>query len=182
MSICNPVATPAERDSARRAAILEAAKNCFLRFGYGKTSLDDIANEAGLSRPLLYRKYANKEAIFSAVYDAVFLAKFDEAAPIATGSGSAEDKLIAMCETVWVEPYAMILKAPRPAEFWAACEQVIPEIIAGHHRRWRALVGKVLAKELVEVFDLALDGLWADEPSVAVFRRRMTVLIKRFAA
>jgi AcrR family transcriptional regulator len=174
------MATPAERDSARRAAILEAAKTCFLRFGYGKTSLDDIAQEAGLSRPLLYRKYANKEAIFSAVYDAVFLARFEQAAPIAAGPGNADDKLIAMCETVWVEPYAMILKAPRPAEFWAACDEVIPEILADHRRRWRALVSKVLAKELVEVFDLALDGLWADEPSVAVFRRRMTVLVKRF--
>ncbi len=88
------MATTAERDFARRAEILEAAKNCFLRFGYGKTSLDDIAQEAGLSRPLLYRKYANKEAIFSAVYDAVFLAKFEAAAPIASGPGTAESKLI----------------------------------------------------------------------------------------
>jgi AcrR family transcriptional regulator len=176
------VVTAAERDSARRTAILAAARTCFLRYGYGKTSLDDIAQEAGLSRPLLYRKYANKEAIFSAVYDAVFLARFDAAAPIASGRGTPADKLVAMCETVWVEPYAMILKAPRPAEFWAACEQIIPEILSDHRRRWRALVGTVLAKDLVEVFDLALDGLWADEPSVAVFRRRMTVLVKRFAA
>lgn len=176
------MATTAERDSARRAEILEAAKKCFLRFGYGKTSLDDIAQEAGLSRPLLYRKYANKEAIFSAVYDAVFLARFEAAAPIADGPGTPESRLIEMCETVWVEPYAMILKAPRPAEFWAACEQVIPEIIADHRRRWRGLVAKVLPKELVEVFDLALDGMWADVPSVAVFRRRMAVLVKRFTA
>jgi len=176
------VATLAERDSARRAAIVDAAKTCFLRFGYAKTSLDDIAREAGVSRPLLYRKYANKEAIFSAVYDAVFLRVFEAAAPIAAGPGTAESKLLRICETVCVEPYAMILDAPRPGEFWVACEQVIPEILADHRRRWRALLGQVLAKPLVEVFDLALEGLWADEPSAAVFRKRIAILIKQFAS
>ena len=174
--------TRAERDVERRTAIVDAAKTCFLRFGYAKTSLDDIAREAGLSRPLLYRKYANKEAIFSAVYDAVFLRAFDAAAPIAAGPGSPETKLLRMCETVCVAPYAMILDAPHPGEFWAACEQVIPKILDDHHRRWRALVARVLAKPIAEVFVLALDGLWADEPSAAVFRKRIAVLVKRFAA
>ena len=50
-------------------------------FANGKLSIGDIAKHAGLSRPLLYRKFANKEAIFSAVYDAVFLAQFDKALP-----------------------------------------------------------------------------------------------------
>jgi len=40
----------------------------------------------------------------------------------------------------------------------------------------------VLAKDLVEVFDLALDGLWADEPSAGVFRKRIGVLVKQFTA
>jgi len=174
------VVTRAERDIERRAAIVAAAKTCFLRFGYAKTSLDDIATEAGLSRPLLYRKFADKEAIFSAVYDAVFLRVFEAAAPIATGLGTAEAKLLRMCETVCVEPYAMILDAPRPGEFWVACEQVIPGILDDHRRRWRALIAKVLARPLVEVFDLALEGLWADEPSAAVFRRRIAVLVRQF--
>jgi AcrR family transcriptional regulator len=174
------VASPAERDSARRAEILEAAKICFLRFGYGKTSLDDIAKEAGLSRPLLYRKFANKEAIFSAVYDAVFLAQFDKAVPIATGPGSKRERLLRMIEIVCVEPYSLILQAPMAEEFWAACEAVIPEILQDHRKKWRALLAHVLPKHVIETFDLALDGLYADTPTAAVYRQRVRVLVEQF--
>jgi len=174
------VASSAERDSARRAEILEAAKSCFLRYGYGKTSLDDIAKEAGLSRPLLYRKYANKEAIFSAVYDAVFLAQFDKAVPIAEGRGSKRDRLLRMIEVVCVEPYSLILQAPMAEEFWTACEAVIPEILVGHRKKWRALLAQVMDKSLIETFDLALDGLYADTPTAAVYRQRVRVLVEQF--
>jgi len=174
------VASSAERDSARRAEILEAAKSCFLRYGYGKTSLDDIAKEAGLSRPLLYRKYANKEAIFSAVYDAVFLAQFDKAVPIAEGRGSKRDRLLRMIEVVCVEPYSLILQAPMAEEFWTACEAVIPEILVDHRKKWRALLAQVMDKSLIETFDLALDGLYADTPTAAVYRQRVRVLVEQF--
>lgn len=174
------MATAVERDSARRAEILEAAKLCFLRYGYGKTSLDDIAKAAGLSRPLLYRKFANKEAIFAALYDAVFLTQFDKAVPIATGPGSKRDRLLRMIEVVCVEPYTLILQAPMAEEFWAACEVIIPEILISHRKKWRALLVHVLPKDLIETFDLALDGLYADAPSVAVYRKRIAVLVARF--
>ena len=174
------MATAVERDSARRAEILEAAKLCFLRYGYGKTSLDDIAKAAGLSRPLLYRKFANKEAIFAALYDDVFLAQFDKAVPIAAGRGTKRDRLLRMIEVVCIEPYTLMLAAPMAEEFWSACEAIIPEILINHRVKWRALLAKVLPKHLVETFDLALDGLYADAPTVPVYRRRIDVLVKQF--
>ncbi len=36
-------------------AVLQAARWCFLNFGFAKTSLDDIGKRAGISRTLLYR-------------------------------------------------------------------------------------------------------------------------------
>jgi AcrR family transcriptional regulator len=174
------VATSTERDSARRSEILDAAMRCFLRYGYGKTSLDDIAKAAGLSRPLLYRKFANKEAIFAALYDSVFLAQFDKAVPIATGPGTKRDRLLRMIEIVCVEPYTLILQAPMAEEFWSACEAVIPEILVGHRVKWRALLAKVLPKDLVETFDLALDGLYMDAPPIPVYRKRIAVLVRQF--
>src|SRR3954471_24176326 len=115
-----------DRDAARRREILEAAKMCFLKHGYGKTSLDDIAQQAKLSRPLLYRKFANKEAIFAALYDEVCTAQLRAAAPVVLGSGSKARKLLRICELVCVEPYAMIREAPMAEEFWVACQRVIP--------------------------------------------------------
>ncbi len=51
---------------------MAAARWCFLHFGYEKTSLEDIAKRAAISRPLLYLTFKNKEQIFGAVFEEVF--------------------------------------------------------------------------------------------------------------
>ena len=45
-----------DRDAARRRVILDAARDCILKFGYAKCSLEDIAKQAA-TRPLIYRKF-----------------------------------------------------------------------------------------------------------------------------
>lgn len=59
--------TKADPSDARRVAILEAATKVFLRYGFKKTSMDDLARAADLSRQGLYLHYATKEALFVAV-------------------------------------------------------------------------------------------------------------------
>jgi AcrR family transcriptional regulator len=48
----------------RQKAILKAAFTAFAAYGFRKTSMDDIARGAGMSRPALYLHYRNKEDIF----------------------------------------------------------------------------------------------------------------------
>ncbi|HVW31520.1 MAG TPA: helix-turn-helix domain-containing protein [Acidimicrobiia bacterium] len=50
-------------DHGRIDAILDAAVACFDHFGIEATRMDDIAGEAGLQRPNLYRYFANRDAI-----------------------------------------------------------------------------------------------------------------------
>jgi AcrR family transcriptional regulator len=47
--------------------VLEAALRVFARYGFRRTSMADVAAEAGVSRPALYQWFANKEALFRAV-------------------------------------------------------------------------------------------------------------------
>ncbi len=47
--------------------ILEAAEECFARYGFQKTSMEDIAREAGLSRRSVYRHFPDKAALFGEV-------------------------------------------------------------------------------------------------------------------
>ena len=51
-------------DSSRRAALVEAATRVFLRYGFRKTSMDDLARAAGISRQGLYLHFPTKEALF----------------------------------------------------------------------------------------------------------------------
>ena len=48
----------------RRLAILKAAFEAFSSYGFRRTSMEDIARAAGMSRAALYLHYRNKEDIF----------------------------------------------------------------------------------------------------------------------
>lgn len=50
--------------SPKRQQILDAASECLARFGYDKTTMDDIARRIGLNKTSLYYYYRNKESIF----------------------------------------------------------------------------------------------------------------------
>ena len=51
-------------DAARRSDVLDAALRTFTRFGYRKTSMDDVAKEAQISRPGLYFLFSSKSGLF----------------------------------------------------------------------------------------------------------------------
>ena len=57
---------PSESGSQRREAILSAAIPVFGRFGFKKTSVDDIAAAAGISKQGLYLHFTSKEEVFLA--------------------------------------------------------------------------------------------------------------------
>jgi AcrR family transcriptional regulator len=48
----------------RRTLILETSIGVFLRYGYRKTSMDDLARAAGISRQGLYLHFASKDELF----------------------------------------------------------------------------------------------------------------------
>lgn len=51
-------------EQKKKDHILEAASHCFARYGFAKTTMDDIARMVGLNKASLYYYYKNKEAIF----------------------------------------------------------------------------------------------------------------------
>ena len=51
----------------RRESVVTAAVAVFLRYGYARTTMADLATAAGLSRPTLYLLFPDKDEIFTAV-------------------------------------------------------------------------------------------------------------------
>jgi len=60
------------RSERSRKHILDAALKLFSHHGYGATSVNDIAEEAGLSKGNLYHHFPDKETIFRALLDRYF--------------------------------------------------------------------------------------------------------------
>ena len=70
--------------SLRRDRIVAAATNVFLRYGHARTTMNDIAEAASISRPALYLVFPHKEDIFAAVIERLIqdtLQQYREALP-----------------------------------------------------------------------------------------------------
>lgn len=171
-----------EEASARRLGILQAARWCFLNFGFQKTSLDDIAKRASISRTLLYKTFKDKEDIFVAVFSHWLMARHPQALQAATGKGKAADRLLAVCRLMVMEPWTDMVGAPMAAEFHDVCERISPQIAQDHRQAVLDGVAAILGDpQAAEVFVLALDGLLADKPSPETLETRTVLLVHRFA-
>lgn len=55
--------------SARRAQLLAAAQEAFVASGYHAAAMDDIADRAGVSKPVLYQHFPGKLELYLALID-----------------------------------------------------------------------------------------------------------------
>jgi len=55
------------RTERKHRAILDAATELFLRQGFPRTSMDEVAAQAGVSKQTVYAQFASKEALFVAM-------------------------------------------------------------------------------------------------------------------
>ena len=57
--------------AARREQLIEVATKLFARNGYEATTTSDIAKNAGVTEPILYRHFKSKQELFVAIVRAV---------------------------------------------------------------------------------------------------------------
>ena len=90
------------RQRAKRERILQSATELFVRFGYRKTSMDEVARRAGIAKGTVYLYYRNKaELVFHAVAleERTFLVRLE---PLLEPSLSAPDRLVSLIALVLI--------------------------------------------------------------------------------
>ncbi|HKB04144.1 MAG TPA: TetR/AcrR family transcriptional regulator [Gemmataceae bacterium] len=73
--------------------ILDATERLLARFGYDKSTVDDIAQEAGVSKRTIYLHFAGKEAVALASIDRVVGRVTGRLREIAAGDGPPADRV-----------------------------------------------------------------------------------------
>lgn len=73
---------------ARREQILDVALEVFARTGYHGTSMNDVAEAAGVTKPVLYQHFESKRELYRALLDEVGTRLL---AAISKGAGEAAD-------------------------------------------------------------------------------------------
>jgi AcrR family transcriptional regulator len=90
-----------EPGSAQREAILVAATATFLRYGFKKTSMDDVAQAAGVSRQGLYLYFDTKDFLFREALQYLVSHMISTARSVAEdGNLSLRDRLLGVFEAV----------------------------------------------------------------------------------
>src|ERR1700761_411804 len=86
-------AAPTSTDDARER-ILAAAERCIDRHGIRKTTMDDVACEVGLSRPNVYRYFADRDDLLIELITRHARALLDRARESISRQGSLADQLV----------------------------------------------------------------------------------------
>lgn len=98
--------------SRKRHQILIAARSAFLRYGYKRVNMADIAEAAGVSRPALYVLFKNKEEIFIGV----FLQWVEETVAEIVAAMATAPTIHAKLERafdIWsVQPFELVMTSP----------------------------------------------------------------------
>jgi AcrR family transcriptional regulator len=93
-------ATRGPAEHSVRDQIVEAANDCFARYGYGKTTVSDLAREIGFSKAYIYRFFESKQAIGEAICSGRLERILAEARAAIDEGGSATDRLRRMFKSV----------------------------------------------------------------------------------
>ena len=99
------MATQEERRTATRAAIVDAARVCFVNEGYDATSIGDIQRVAGVSRGAFYHHFAGKDDVLAAVYIATSADAIRRAAAWTSPDATPFDIFVHGC-LAWLEVVA----------------------------------------------------------------------------
>jgi len=100
----------------KKNKILTAARSVFLRYGFRRVTMNDIAEAAGVSRPALYLLFKSKEEIFIGVYMQFVdetLAEIEKAMATAT---SSQKKMERAFEIWAVRPFEVMMNSPEAKE------------------------------------------------------------------
>jgi AcrR family transcriptional regulator len=107
------IATVSEVDAteSRHEALLEAAVGVFARYGFRKTSMDEVARAAGVSRQGLYLQFTDKEALFRKAVEYKLTRQLRTAiVALSSERDDLETRLVAACDE-WAGRYVGMMGA-----------------------------------------------------------------------
>lgn len=191
--------TPDEVGShdAKRSQILEAAIEEFSARGFSSTSMANIADAAGMSRPALYQHFKNKSDIFVSGFTALLEGAVDRSlAALETGAPTSQ-RLDDLLQRFDGDLWERMAASPHSEELFATAGELSPNVYGTTgERMWvgldahLAFVGAgsdaddpaAQRAEWIELLRLAPKGFKTDHPSIETYRRRLRALAASVAA
>ena len=182
----------------RRMAILKAAFEAFSLYGFRRTSMEDIARAAGMSRAALYLHYRNKEDIFRSLTQFYYDDALAQVAAVLARDLPPDQALEQAFAAQAGQIFEALLSSPHGDELLdtkyahgADIAQAGEARLVAVYGRWlreQAAAGRVSldvaegdADALANTMMAALHGLKAPMPTAVAYRAAATRLARVFA-
>lgn len=132
------------RGEDKRAAILRAGLARFARYGFRRTSMEDIAREADISRAAVYLHFKNKEEIFRALAHQLQERALAAAQEVAAEVMPIEMRLRRILEAKMASLFDVVYGSAHAAELLDESNRICGDISAASMRRYLQLLTAVL--------------------------------------
>jgi AcrR family transcriptional regulator len=151
----------AEQSDSRYLGVLDAAVGVFARYGFRKTSMDEVARAAGVSRQGLYLQFANKEELFRRAVEHSLDGQLRAAAAALTQTETRlEDRLLAACDA-WAGRFIGALGSDA-ADLMCASSTLAGAALSRYQSQFESLLAAAIgASPLMRTYAAA--GLSAEE-------------------
>ncbi|MEO1223406.1 MAG: TetR/AcrR family transcriptional regulator [Pseudomonadota bacterium] len=131
--------------SETEQTIIAAATRCFVRFGARKTSMNDIAETARVSRQTLYDLFGGKDELIRASIRSITAANLRQVRNRFSDCASLSEKLDAYFEGTVVKSFELLQAAGDPEDLISGHNEAGKSEIERSHRLHEALIGELLA-------------------------------------
>jgi len=169
----------------KRDAILRAAYDVFASYGFRRTSMDDIAKAAGVSRPALYQSFANKQEIFRGIVEAHIVHVETELSWLIGQDKPLAALLREMLETAILDPHRMLEAMPHGQELLGMKTEAAADLFRIWEDKCQNLYEQALAKHtdadraktLARVISLAVSGMKSRGMGVEEMEREIEAVV-----
>ena len=126
----------------KQLAVVQASTEVFLRYGFARTTMADLAQAAGMSRPALYLVFPGKDEIFSAVIRTMSHDLLGELRSGLAALPTPGERLLFACRTWGARGYDLVERYPDSKDILDLSFPAVREAFAD----FRALLVELLAE------------------------------------
>jgi len=124
--------------------IVEAAISVILRYGMRRSSMNDIAKEAGISRQTLYLMFSNKDEVLRATIHLFADRALAEIETSCTNATTLSDKMDIVFEQLAIKPYELMKMSPDAQDIINGFNDACKEEISLTNERYRSAIEEIL--------------------------------------
>lgn len=137
---------PRRAPDAKRQLILDAALDLFGRYGFRRTSIDDIARAAGIAKGTVYLYVETKEALFRSLSQALLDRVIADARRAAAGKGDIAARLLHVLDAKFGFFHDLLHRSPHASELLDSTNRVCADVFAAGDAEYVRVLTKALAE------------------------------------